>query len=129
MRVLGATVRRVLFIPIYYIGKIPNETITTPSDALLGLLGKSDQSGIPINIKEVGMRGLKLLLLELSLREARWIGKRPNSPKLQKVPIEEFEQTFDSGLKDITKLDEFNQVVDWEKSSFYQTSTEQLNKT
>ena len=28
------------------------------------------------------------------------------------------EQTFDYGLKDITKLDDFNQVVDWENSSF-----------
>ena len=53
----------------------------------------------------------------------------PNSLKLQKVPIEEFSQTFDYGLKDIIKLDDFNQVVDWENSSFYQTSTEKLNKT
>ena len=57
------------------------------------------------------------------------VGKRPNSLKLQRVPIEEFSQTFDYGLKDITKLDDFNQVVDWENSSFYQTSTEKLNKT
>ena len=112
-----------------YIGEIPNEAITTPSDALLELLGKSDQSGIPINIKEVGMRALKLLLLELCIREAKWVGKHPNSLKLQRVPIEEFSQTFDYGLKDITKLDDFNQVVDWENSSFYQTSTEKLNKT
>ena len=69
-----------------YIGEIPNEAITTPSDALLELLGKSDQSGIPINIKEVGMRALKLLLLELCIREAKWVGKHPNSLKLQKVP-------------------------------------------
>ena len=48
---------------------------------------------------------------------------------LERVPIEEFSQTFDYGLKDITKLDDFNQVVDWENSSFYQTSTENLNKT
>ena len=54
----------------------------------------------------------------LNYREARWIGKHPNSLKLQKVPIEEFEQTFDYGLKDITKLDVFNQVVDWKNSSF-----------
>ena len=93
------------------------------------LLGKSDQSGIPINIKEVGMRALKLLLLELCIREAKWVGKHPNSLKLQRVPIEEIEQTFDYGLKDITKLDELNKVVDWENSSFYQTSTEKLNKT
>ena len=53
------------------------------------------------------------------IREARWIGKRPNSLKLQKVPIEEFGQTFDYGFKDITKLDDFNQVVDWKNRSFY----------
>ena len=38
---------------------------------------------------------------------------------LERVPIEEFSQTFDYGLKDITNLDDFNQVFDWENSSFY----------
>ena len=112
-----------------YIGEIPNEAITTPSNALSTLLYKIDKSGIPINIKEVGIDSFKRLLLEMCIREARWIGKHPNSLKLQKVPIEEFEQTFDYGLKDITKLDDFNQVVDWQNSSFYQTSTENSNKT
>ena len=69
------------------------------------------------------MRALKLLLLELFIREAKWVGKHTKSLKLQRVPIEEFSQTFDYGLKDITKLDDFNQVVDWENSSFYETST------
>ncbi len=45
--------------------------------------------------------------------------KHPNSLKLQKVPKEEFEKVFDYGLKDITKSDDINQVVDWAKSSFY----------
>ena len=107
-----------------YIGEIPNEAITTPSDALLELLGKSDQSGIPINIKEVGMRALKLLLLELFIREAKWVGKHTNSLKLQRVPIEEFSQTFDYGLKDITKLDDFNQIIDWQNSSLYQATNQ-----
>tara|TARA_B100000579_G_C22396058_1_gene649564 strand:+ start:226 stop:429 length:204 start_codon:yes stop_codon:yes gene_type:complete len=53
------------------------------------------------------------------IREARWIGKPLNSLKLHKVPIDGLEQTFDYGLKDITKLDNFNQVFDWENSSFY----------
>ena len=75
------------------------------------------------------MRAFKLLLLELCIREAKWAGKHPNSLKLQRVPIEEFSQIYDYGLKDITKLDDFNQVFDWENSSFYQTSTESLNKT
>ena len=43
---------------------------------------------------------------------------------LEKVPIEEFSQTFDYGLKDITKLDDFNQVVDWQNSSFYQATNQ-----
>ena len=47
----------------------------------------------------------------------------------REVPIEEFEQTFNYGLKDITNLDDFNQVVDWKNSSFYQTSTENSNKS
>ena len=42
--------------------------------------------------------------------------KAPNSLKFQGAPIEEFSQTFDYGLKDITKLYNFNQVVDWETS-------------
>ena len=54
--------------------------------------------------------------------------KHPNSLKLQKVPIEELEQTFDYGLKDIIKLDDFNQVIDWENNSFYQARTVSLNK-
>ena len=70
------------------------------------------------------MRALKLLLLELCIREAKWVGKHPNSLKRQRVSIEEFSQTFDYGLKDITKLDDFNQVVVWENSSFYQATNQ-----
>ena len=43
---------------------------------------------------------------------------------LERVPIEEFSQTFDYGLKDITKLDNFNQVVNWANSSFYQATNQ-----
>ena len=43
---------------------------------------------------------------------------------MERVPIEEFSQTFDYGLKDITKLDDFNQVVDWQNSSFYQATNQ-----
>ena len=103
---------------------IPNEAIKTPSNALSTLLYKIDQSGIPINIREVGSDSLKQLLLKMCIREARSMGKHPNSLKLQKVPIQEFEQTFDHGLKDITNLDDFNQVFDWENSSFYQATNQ-----
>ncbi len=83
---------------------------------------QSDQSEIPRNIIEVGMRALKLLLLELCIREAKWVRRHANSLKLQRVPIEEFSQTFDYGLQDITKLNDFNQVFDWENSYFYNES-------
>ena len=66
-------------------------------------------------------------VLELCIREAKWVGKHTNSLKLQRVPIEEFSQTFDYGLKDITNLDDFNQVVDWENSSFYQKNLKEKN--
>ena len=112
-----------------YIGEIPNEATWNPSDALSVLIHKINLSGISINIQEVEIEALKPLLLRACIREARWIGKHPNSLKLQRVPIEEFSQTFDYGLKDITKLDDFNQVVDWENSSFYQTSTENSYKS
>ena len=64
----------------------------------------------------------------MCIKEARWVGKQANSLMLQRVLIEEFSQAFDYGLKDITNLDDFNPVFDWENSSFYQTSTENSNK-
>ena len=82
------------------------------SNGLSVLVHKINQLGISINYEEVGIDSFKRLLLEMCIREARWIGKHPNSLKLQKVPIEEFEKTCDYGLKDITKLDDFNQVFD-----------------
>ena len=68
------------------------------------------------------MRALKFLLLELFIREAKWVGKHLNLLKLQRVHLKEFSQTFYYGLKDICDLDDFNQVVDWENSSFYPAS-------
>ena len=56
-----------------------------------------DKSGIPINIREVGMNRFKRLLLTMCIREARWVGKRPNSLKLQKVQIEEFKKPVTMG--------------------------------
>ena len=93
-----------------------------PSNFLSALLYKIDNSGILMNIKEVVIDSFKRLLLEMCIKEVWWIGKHPNSLKFQKVPIEEFEQTFNYRLKDITKFDEFNQVVDWVNSSFYPAS-------
>ena len=55
--------------------------------------------------------------------------KQQNPLKSKKFAIEEFSQTIDYGLKDICDLDDFNQVVDWEHSSFYQASSENLKKS
>ncbi len=72
-------------------------------------------------------QSVKTLLFELYIRIAKWLKKHLNSQKLQKVPIEEFKQTVNYGLKDITKLDDFNQAFDWGNSFFYQSSTENSN--
>ncbi len=62
--------------------------------------------------------------IHINFQSRIWIGKHPNSLKPQKVPREEFKQTFDYSLKGITKLDDFNQLVDWENSSFYLASND-----
>ena len=43
---------------------------------------------------------------------------------MERVPIEEFDQTFHYGMKDICDLDDFNQVVDWKNSYFYQATNQ-----
>tara|TARA_Y100001968_G_C19078558_1_gene581872 strand:+ start:295 stop:456 length:162 start_codon:yes stop_codon:yes gene_type:complete len=50
-------------------------------------------------------------------REASHLIKTSGSSK------EKFSQTFDYEIKDISKLKNFNQVFDWENSSFYQANT------
>jgi len=90
MRMLRAFVRRVLFILISHIGEIPDEAIEDPSTALLPLFYAEDQSGIPINMREVGIEALKQLLLEACIRDAKWARRHPNSLKLQSVPIKSF---------------------------------------
>ena len=64
-------------------------------------------------MREIGIEALKQLLLVACIRDAKWVGWHPNSLKLQSVPIEEFSQTFDYGLKDITNLDDFHEMVYW----------------
>ena len=52
-------------------------------------------------------------------KEEKSTGKHNNSLKLQRVPIDRFSQAFDDRFKDITKLDDFNQLADWGNNSFY----------
>ena len=55
-----------------------------------------------------------------------WISLRdqedPKLFKFQRVQIEEFSQTFDYGLKDLKKSDDFNQVFNWGNSSLHEAS-------
>ena len=108
-----------------YVGPIPDEAIEDPSPALMPLFYKEDESGIPINQRPVGIETLKLLLLDACIREAKWVGKHPDALKLQPVPPEEFEQTFDYGLKDLTNTEDLELVIDWENSSFYTPTNKQ----
>jgi len=102
-----------------YIGEISNASIEQPSNALLTLMFSAHQRGYSINIEEIGIDQAKILLLEMCIRQAKWVGVHKNSLFIEEVPIEEFHQTFHYGMKDITELDHFNSIVDWKNSSFY----------
>tara|TARA_Y100001968_G_scaffold4262_1_gene3773 strand:- start:633 stop:839 length:207 start_codon:yes stop_codon:yes gene_type:complete len=52
---------------------------------------------------------LKPLLLELSIREARQLGKHNNSLKLQNFFKTAFAQALNYRIIDIYKIDDFNQ--------------------
>mgnify|MGYP001247971524 CR=1 FL=1 len=107
-----------------YIGEISNAAIEQPSNALLTLMFSAHQRGYSINIEEIGIDQAKILLLEMCIRQAKWVGVHKNSLFIEEVPIEEFHQTFHYGMKDICEMDDFNSIVDWKNSSFYRpTST------
>lgn len=108
-----------------YVGPIADEAIEDPSPALMPLFYKEDECGIPINQRPVGMENLKLLLLNACIREAKWVGRHPDALKLQPVPPEEFEQTFDYGLKDLTNTEDLSFIIDWDNSSFYTPTNKQ----
>ena len=93
------------------------------SDELGGFpIFNAKQSGESINIDKIGIDSAKKLLLERCIRKAKWVGAHGNSLVLNKVPIEEFDQIFHYGMKDICDLDHLNQVVDLDNSSFYQAT-------
>ena len=111
-----------------YIGQIPDEVITTPSEGLKRLIHKMQQSSTPINISEVGIEGIKPLLLDACIRQAKWVGDHPNSVHMDDVPREEFGNAFDYGLKDLLSLDDLNDVVDFPNSYFYNPKTQERIK-
>ena len=105
----------------FYIGDISDDAISNPSPCLMPLFYKEDDSGIPINMRNVDIEGMKLLLLDACLRQSKWIGKYPKALKLDCVPPEEMEQCFYYCLNKINgkTLDKMDTVVDWGNSSFY----------
>ena len=86
------------------------------------------QSSTPINISEVGIEGIKPLLLDACIRQAKWVEDHPNSVHMDDVPREEFGNAFDYGLKDLLSLDDLNDVVDFPNSYFYNPKTQERIK-
>ena len=86
------------------------------------------QSGISINISEIGIEGIKPLLLDAFIRKVKWVGDYPNSVLVDDVPREEFGNAFDYGLKDLFSLDDLNDVVDFPNSYFYNSQTQERVK-
>ena len=108
-----------------YVGEIPDEAIANPSPSLLEYFYKEDQSGIPIDSRQVGIDGKKLLLLEAVIRTSKWIGRHPKSLNLHQVPKQEMEEkVICYGLKDLTTLEDLDSIVDFDNSYFYTPSKE-----
>ena len=60
----------------------------------------------------------------MCIRQARWVGAHRNSSVVNQVPINEFDLTFYYGMKEICDLNDVNQVVDCDNSSFYQVTNQ-----
>tara|TARA_B100000214_G_C23541418_1_gene434203 strand:- start:27 stop:239 length:213 start_codon:yes stop_codon:yes gene_type:complete len=69
--------------------------ITTPSEGLKRLICKIQQSGTPIYISEMGIEGIRPLLLDVCIRKAKWVGDHLNSGLIDYEPREEFGNAFD----------------------------------
>jgi len=104
----------------FYVGDISDNAIENPSPYLMPLFYKEDESGIPINMRNLDIDNLKLLLLNACVRQAKWVGQHPNSVDLSIIPPEEMEQTFYYGLKDFNnRLEQMDTTIDWGNSSYY----------
>ena len=103
-----------------YVGSIPDQAITDPSPCLMPIFYHNDSSGIPINMRSTGIDGLKQLLLEATIRQAKWVGRHPDAVKISSPTQQEMADNVVSyGLKDLTTLDELEKIIDWDNSSFY----------
>ena len=108
-----------------YVGSISDDAVENPSPYLMPLFYKEDECGIPINMRDVDIDNLKLLLLNACIRQAKWVGKHPNSLSLSIIPPEEMEQTFYYGLKNFTtRLEQMDEIIDFETHH----TTNRINK-
>ena len=102
-----------------FVGTIPDLAIEEPSPHLMPLFYQEDEGGIPINMRAANLETLKLLLLNACIRQAKWVGKHPDSLFLSPVPAEEMEQTISYCMKEIDeKPESFNRVIDRKNSYF-----------
>jgi len=96
-----------------FVGEISDEAIEDPSPFLMPLFHKEDEAGIPISMRNASLPNLKLLLLNVCIRQAKWVGSHPSSLWLQAVPPEEMEQTISYCMKEINENPAtFNRVID-----------------
>ena len=106
-----------------FVGPIPDDALLNPSPRLMPLFYQSDASGIPINMRNTSMECKKQLLLEATIRQAKWVGKHPDAVVISSPPEQEMaDNVLSYGLKDLTTLDELEKVIDWKNSSFYKPS-------
>ena len=73
-----------------------------------------------IFFNDLDIDNLKLLLLNVCVRQAKWVGNHPSSVKLYMIPPEEMEQTYYYSLKDFNnKLEQMDTIIDFGNSSYY----------
>ena len=86
------------------------------------ILNQEDYFGCTINSGRRKDANLTELLLEMCIRQAKWVGKYPDSLKIQRIKNDafglNFKRTFHYGLKQIEKEDDLNEVLDWKNSEF-----------
>ena len=87
---------------------------------ILRLLYQEDYFGCTINSGRRKDANLTELLLDACIRQAKWVGKYPDSLDIKEIRNDpwglEFKRTFHYGLKQIKEEDDLNTVVDWNNS-------------
>jgi hypothetical protein len=100
------------------IGGIDDYTIENPNPYLTKLFYEPDELNIPVSCRNIqDIESLKLVLLNICIRQAKWVGQHPNALNLQYSPKQSSTDTF-YFLKDFTTLDDMLTIIDFENSDF-----------